>query len=56
MSNKTPYLSVVFPTMRPGGLDFVFSSLENQTFKDFELVFADNLYNYRKDIVKEKAI
>lgn len=50
-----PYISVVFPTMRPGGLDVVFSSLENQIFKDFELIFADNLYDYRKDIVKEKA-
>lgn len=41
--------------MRIGGLDVVFSSLANQTFKDFELVFADNIYEYRKDIVKEKA-
>jgi glycosyltransferase involved in cell wall biosynthesis len=50
-----PYISIVFPTMRIGGLDVIFSSLEKQTFKDFELVFADNLYEYRKDIVKEKA-
>jgi len=50
-----PYISIIFPTMRPGGLDFVFASLENQTFNDFELIIVDNLYEYRKDIVKEKA-
>jgi glycosyltransferase involved in cell wall biosynthesis len=50
-----PYISIVFPTMRIGGLDVVFSSLANQTFNDFELIFADNLYEYRKDIVKEYA-
>jgi glycosyltransferase involved in cell wall biosynthesis len=50
-----PYISVVMPTMRPGGLDIVCSSLENQTFKDFELVIVDNLYHYRKDLVAEKS-
>jgi glycosyltransferase involved in cell wall biosynthesis len=50
-----PYISIVLPTMRPGGLDIVFSSLANQTFKDFELIIVDNIYEYRKDIVKEKA-
>lgn len=50
-----PYISIVLPTMRPGGLDVIFSSLANQTFKDFELVFVDNIYKYRKDIVNERA-
>ena len=41
--------------MRLGGLDIIFSSLEHQTFKDFELVIVDNLYDYRKNIVAEKS-
>lgn len=50
-----PYISVIFPTMRIGGLDVVFNSLENQTFKNFELIIVDSLYQYRKDIVKEQC-
>lgn len=53
--NKKPYLSIVCPTMRIGGLDVIFNSLDRQTFKNFELIISDSLYNYRKDIVKEKA-
>lgn len=49
-----PYISIVIPMMRPGGLDVICSSLENQTFKDFELVIVDSIYEYRKDIVAEK--
>ena len=41
--------------MRIGGLDTLFNSLENQTFKDFELILSDSLYEYRKDIVKNQA-
>jgi hypothetical protein len=41
--------------MRPGGLDTLFYSLANQTFKDFELIISDSLYEYRKDIVQEQA-
>jgi glycosyltransferase involved in cell wall biosynthesis len=54
MDNK-PYISIIMPTMRIGGLGVVFDSLEKQEFRDFELVIADNIYEYRKDIVKEKA-
>ena len=50
-----PYISVVLPIMRPGGLDIVFSSLANQTFKDFELVIVDNICEYRKNVIKDKA-
>jgi glycosyltransferase involved in cell wall biosynthesis len=50
-----PYVSVVVPTMRVGGLDILFDGLKQQTFKDFELVLSDGLYKYRKDIVAEKA-
>ena len=54
-STKKPYITVICPTMRIGGLDTVFNSLETQIFKEFELIVSDSLYNYRKDIVKEKA-
>lgn len=50
-----PYISIIMPMIRPGGLDLVFSSLENQIFKNFELILVDELYDYRKDIIKEKA-
>jgi len=50
-----PYVSVVVPTMRVGGLDVLFDGLKQQTFKDFELVLSDGLYEHRKDIVLEKA-
>jgi glycosyltransferase involved in cell wall biosynthesis len=51
-----PYISVMIPTIRVGGLDVLFSSLENQTFKDFELVLVDSLYEYRKDIVAKVSL
>jgi glycosyltransferase involved in cell wall biosynthesis len=54
-STKKPYLSIVCPTMRIGGLDTLFNSLEQSTFKEFELIISDSLYQYRKDIVKDKA-
>ena len=54
MSNINPYISVIVPTTRIGGLDVLFSGLENLIFKDFELILVDNLYDYRKDIVIEK--
>lgn len=54
-TDKKPYISVICPTMRIGGLDTIFNSLENQTFRDFELIISDSLYKYRYDIVKEKA-
>ena len=54
-TTKKPYLSVICATMRPGGFDVLFNSLEHQTFKDFELIISDSLYEYRKDIIKEMA-
>jgi len=50
-----PYISVCVPTMRVGGLDILFEGLKGQTFTDFELVLADGLYKYRRDVVAEKA-
>lgn len=38
-----PYLSVVVPTNRVGGIDIVMSGLRAQTFRDFELVVADGV-------------
>ena len=38
---------------RMGGLDITAHGLSTQTFKNFELVFIDELYPYRKEEVKE---
>lgn len=46
-----PYISVVVPTMRVGGLDVLFEGLQHQTFRDFELVIADGLYKHRSSTV-----
>jgi glycosyltransferase involved in cell wall biosynthesis len=54
-STKKPQISIICPTMRIGGLDTLFNSLERSTFKDFELIISDSLYHYRKDIVANKA-
>lgn len=50
-----PFISVVVPTVRVGGLDILFDSLKKQTFTDFELVLVDGLYERRKNIVAEEA-
>jgi len=48
-------ISVIVPTNRVGGLDILFDALNKQTFKNFELVISDCLYQYRKNIVIEQA-
>jgi glycosyltransferase involved in cell wall biosynthesis len=53
--SKTPAISIIMPTMRPGGLDIVFKSLERQTFKNFELILVDGIYKHRKDIVAQES-
>lgn len=50
-----PFVSIVMPTMRVGGLDIVFDGLKRQTFSDFEIIIPDGIYKYRKDIVEEKS-
>jgi len=50
-----PLVSVIVPTNRVGGLDLVFDSLKDQTFKDFELIISDGIYKHRKDVVAEQA-
>ena len=49
-----PYLSILLGTLRAGGLDVVFESLENQPYRDFEVVLVDGIYKYRKQFVEEK--
>jgi hypothetical protein len=47
-----PFLSVVVPTCRVGGLDVLCDSLERSTFKDFELVISDMLWQKRHGMVR----
>jgi len=42
-----PYLSLIVPTMRMGGLDVLLSGLAQQTFRDFELVLVDGVKPWR---------
>lgn len=44
-------VSVLVPSYRPGGLDVLCDSLALQKFDDFELILADELYQFRRDIV-----
>jgi glycosyltransferase involved in cell wall biosynthesis len=48
-----PYLSVIVPTYRVGGLDVLFESLSNQTFKDFELILVDSIREYRAPYIED---
>lgn len=47
--------SVVVPTWRIGGLDVLFDGLQRQTYRDFELILVDGLYDYREGVVNEHA-
>lgn len=42
-----PFLSVVCPTMRVGGMDVLFHGLARQEFRDFELVLVDAMHGMR---------
>jgi len=46
-------ISVLYISNRYGGLDILKANLQRQTYKDFELVFVDGLYDRRKEEVKE---
>jgi glycosyltransferase involved in cell wall biosynthesis len=50
-----PYISIIIPTTRIGGLDITFAGLKQQIFQDFELILVDTLYEKRKELVKEKS-
>ena len=55
MSAK-PFISIVVPTMRIGGLDVLVSGLLRQAFKDFELVLVDGVKNSRPDVFSGRDI
>lgn len=50
-----PFLSLIVPTVRVGGLDFLFDSLAKQTFTDFELILVDAHARRRADIIREQG-
>ncbi len=50
-----PFISVVVPTMRCGGLDILIDALAAQTFTDFELVLTDALWAKRHEEVAAYA-
>ena len=45
----TPTVTVVISTWRIGGLDCTLPALASQTFADFEVVIADDIYRWRSD-------
>ncbi len=50
-----PFISVIVPTMRVGGIDVLLDSLQRQTFTDFELVLVDAIYDRRREVVERGA-
>lgn len=50
-----PFISLIVPTMRVGGLNVLFESLSKQSHHDFELVLVDAMYERRRDLVAEEA-
>lgn len=47
-----PKISVITVSNRFGGVDINYSALKRQTFKDWEWVFCDTLYEERKEAVQ----
>jgi hypothetical protein len=50
-----PFISVLVPTMRVGGLDILFQGLEQQTYRNFELVLVDGIHDRRAAIVEKMS-
>jgi glycosyltransferase involved in cell wall biosynthesis len=48
-------ISVIITSFRYGGIDVMFGGLKNQTLKDYELIFVDEIYEERHAEVKEYA-
>ena len=49
-----PFISVIVPTYRAGGIDVILDALAAQTFTDFELVLVDMLKRHRaKEVARE---
>lgn len=49
----SPKISVLVIIYRPGYIDSMTEALRNQTFKDFEWILVDDLWEQRKEIIKE---
>lgn len=47
-----PYVSIIVPSYRPGGLDVTVAGLKTQTFKNFELIFVDMIKAWRSKHVE----
>jgi glycosyltransferase involved in cell wall biosynthesis len=47
-------ISIIVTTVRLGGLDVLVDGLDNQTFKDWELVLVDDYYPQRKEVLISK--
>lgn len=52
MGDATKKVSVITVSNRHGGIDINWSSLRRQTFKDFEWILCDTLYEERKEAVQ----
>ena len=50
-----PFLSLIVPTMRVGGIDCLLESLARQSFTDFELVLVDAFADRRRELVTREA-
>ncbi|GAG63016.1 unnamed protein product, partial [marine sediment metagenome] len=50
MKPKITVLTIIY---RPGYIDSMVAALEAQTFREFEWVLVDDLYEQRKDLVKD---
>lgn len=48
-----PRVSVVIPTARYGGIDIIVESMKHQTFRDFEVLIADELH--RKEVIEAQG-
>lgn len=50
-----PFISVIIPTNRVGGVDIVLNSLARSKFTDFEVVLVDSHYDRRRELLAEEA-
>lgn len=51
-----PYVSIITPTWRTGGIDVLLLGAKRQTFKDFEVVLVDAHHKRRPEIAYEAAL
>lgn len=52
---RTPTMTVLCNSFRPGGMDITFRALQGQTYKNFELIIVDRRYEKRHDAVMALA-